>query len=152
MLRASGRRASNRRWVIEAKAVISISRAKSRRHTNSALVPGVADPGDRAGRRHLGHSVLRLERRCKFRCHAGTQRQRRSHPGEQALNLVGVVDHATSANSTVLFGCQCHGGSVCNSWTLVRPETMRSSTSSQPSHWSIQLSFVVWISVIAIAQ
>lgn len=66
------------------------------------LVASVADPGDRAGRRYVALDVLRLQRCRQFGRHASGERQHRLQPGEQPLGLVGIVDHAVSANSTLL--------------------------------------------------
>ena len=47
---------------------------------------------------------------------------------------------------------QFHGNSVCNSFRLCRPETMRSSTSATYAIGLTPFSFAVWINVMAIAQ
>jgi hypothetical protein len=49
-------------------------------------------------------------------------------------------------------GTQFHGSRVCNAWTLVRPETTRSSTSVRYAMGSTPFSFAVWMSVKAMAQ
>ena len=54
--------------------------------------------------------------------------------------------------SLELPGFQFHGSRVSNSVALVRPETMRSSTSVSQACGSTPFSLAVWMSVIAIAQ
>ena len=49
-------------------------------------------------------------------------------------------------------GRQFHGSSACSSWFLVRPETIRCSTSVRYASGSTPLSLQVWIKVLAIAQ
>ena len=51
-----------------------------------------------------------------------------------------------------LLGFQFHGSSASSSVDLVRPETMRYSTSVSQACGSTSFSLAVWMSVIAIPQ
>ena len=60
-----------------------------------------------------------------------------------AASLVIVAD---------VLAVQFHGSSVCSWFRLVRPETMRSSTSAKYVIGLTLFSLAVWISVMAIAN
>jgi hypothetical protein len=60
--------------------------------------------------------------------------------------------YAVSGVSTVRPGFQFHGSSVSSWCRLVRPDTMRSSTSVSQANGSTLFSFADWISVATIAQ
>jgi hypothetical protein len=91
----------------------------------------------------------------KFRRRAGWERQGCGQPAEKIHCRDGIIDHQAAKAADAAFirnalsGCQFHGSNVVNSWILVRPETIRSSTSVSQAIGSTPLSLAVWISVIA---
>ena len=65
----------------------------------------------------------------------GWERQGCGQPAEKVHCRDGIIDHQAAKAADAAFirnalsGCQFHGSNVVNSWILVRPETIRSSTS-----------------------
>ena len=71
---------------------------------------------------------------------------------EQPFRLLRIVDLAAAAIGRSASGRQFHGRSDSNSVALVRPETVRSSTSVSQACGLTPFSLAVWMSVMAIAQ
>src|SRR5262249_44462374 len=103
--------------------------------------------------RHSDAALL-AKRHLYFGGQACRDRQGCAEPLHQTFNLLGVVDHrhAAKATSDLLGSRQFHGSRLCSSCALVRPETMRSSTSVRYAIGSTPLSLALWMSVIAIAH
>src|SRR5215831_2853432 len=120
---------------------------------DAAIVAGIADPSHATVCRHSDAALL-AKRYLYFGDQACRDRQGCAEPLHQTFNLLGVVDHrhAAKATSDLLGSRQFHGSRLCSSCALVRPETMRSSTSVRYAIGSTPLSLALWMSVIAIAQ
>ena len=146
--RCDGRTLSFRLGAQDAPRFPSSDRTKLLASTKAAG-PDVADPSDTAGdtpgsdsARRFAPGGLRHVDPEERRLSSGSTRHRCLTGGYAALPVI----------MTGLHGAQFHGSSVCNSCALVRPETMRSSTSVRYAMGSTPFNFAVWTSVKAIAQ
>ena len=90
-------------------------------------------------------AALLTKRRLHFGRQACRDRQGWLEPFHQTFNLLGAINHRHAAKAaSELFGSrQFHGSRFCISCALVRPETMRSSTSVSHAIGSTPLSLAV---------
>lgn len=129
---------------MEANTASAVSAGASSSADDAAFVTRIADPGHATVCCH-GDAALLLKCHLHFGSQACRDRQGCAEPLHQTFNLLGVVDHrhAAQAASELLGSRQFHGSRFCSSRALVRPETMRSSTSVSHAIGSTPLSLAV---------